>query len=158
MARTGIVLLLLLSEIVALGQSPTDWINYNQVYYKIPVAREGVYRVSYLQLQENGFPVGSFDPRYLQLFHRGVEQAISVEGESDSQFNPTDYIEFYGRMNDGTRDAKLFDDPAHQPHKYQNLYSDTTAYFLTIGSVPGKRMVVFDELDTENRVPQAFVV
>lgn len=158
MARTGIVLLLLLSEIVALGQSPTDWINYNQVYYKIPVAREGVYRVSYLQLLENGFPVGSFDPRYLQLFHRGVEQAISVEGESDSQFNPTDYIEFYGRMNDGSRDAKLFDDPAQQPHKYQNLYSDTTAYFLTIGSVPGKRMVVYDESDTENRVPQAFVL
>lgn len=149
MARTGFVLLLLFSAIVSLrAQTPNDWINFNQTYYKIPVARDGVYRLTFLQLQQSGFPVESLDPRLLQIFHRGAEQSIRVEGEDDEQFNPTDYIEFFGRKNDGTRDSKLYDDPAQQPHQYYNLYSDTTAYFLTIGTTQGKRMSSFFETNT----------
>lgn len=126
------------------GQVGNEWINYNQEYFKIPIAREGIYRVSYIDLQAAGFPVNSIDPRNIQLFHRGVEHAIYVEGQTDGQLDPPDFLEFYGQRNDGTLDAGLYK-PSAQPHKLYNLYSDTTSYFLTIGSTPGKRIPSFGE-------------
>lgn len=122
-----------------------EWINYSQSYYKIPVGKDGIYRLTASALQSAGFPTNTVDPTRIQLFHRGTEQAIYVEGEGDLAFNETDFIEFYGRKNDGTLDAQLYKTPSLQPHSYYNLYSDTTSYFLTIGSVPGKRMIFFSE-------------
>src|SRR5690606_24715846 len=101
----------------------------------------GIYRVSFQALQQAGFTNG--DPRKLQLFHRGKEQAIYVEGESDGALGSGDFIEFYGRRNDGTLDSTLYLIPAQQPHRYYNLFSDTTAYFLTAGSSNGKRMATY---------------
>lgn len=130
------------------GQLGHEWINFGQPYYKIPVARDGIYRVSASALQSAGFPLSSVDPTRIQLFHRGIEQAIYVEGEGDLTFNNADYIEFYGRKNDGTLDAQLYQTADKQPHSYYNLYSDTTSYFLTVGSLPGKRMTSYFEENT----------
>jgi hypothetical protein len=138
------LLILLFSVLKAHAQMGNEWINFSQSYFKIPVAKNGIYKLSYLDLQAAGFPVAS-DPTKIQLFHRGVEQAIYVDGEADGQFNPIDFIEFYGQKNDGTLDAELYTPSTKQPHKYYNLYSDTTCYFLTIGSSGGKRMTNFFE-------------
>jgi hypothetical protein len=116
-----------------------EWIDFNNQYFKIPIAKDGIYRLNYTDLVAAGFPA-SADPTTIQLFHRGKEQAIIVNGESDNQFNPGDYIEFYGRGNDGTLDAQLYETPTSQPHTFYNLYSDTTSYFLTFGSNFGKRI------------------
>ncbi len=124
-----------------------EWINFSQSYFKIPVAKDGIYKLSYLDLQAVGFPVDS-DPNKIQLFHRGIEQAINVDGEGDGQFNPIDFIEFYGRKNDGTLDAELYKPSSNQPHTYYNLYSDTTSYFLTVGTTNGKRMNNFFETNS----------
>jgi hypothetical protein len=78
------------------AQVGSEWINFNQFYYKIPVAKNGIYRLTYSNLQNAGFPVDVVDPRRLQLYHRGVEQAIYVDGESDAKFDAADFIEFYG--------------------------------------------------------------
>jgi Peptidase family C25 len=122
-----------------------EWIKFEQQYFKIPVAKDGIYRLTFANLQASGFPVGTVDPRLIQIFHRGQEQSIIVQGEADAKFDATDYIEFYGQRNDGTLDAKLYFPAASQPHPYYNLYSDTTAYFLTYSLIPpkGKRMTSF---------------
>lgn len=131
-----------------LAQYGNEWVRFNQLYYKIPIAQTGLYRITYTDLQNAGFPVGSVDPRRLQLFHRGTEQAIHIEGEADAVFNPSDYIEFYGKKNDGTQDAALYNPPTAQPHAYHNLFNDTTAYFLTYNFLqPGKRMPVTWEVN-----------
>ncbi len=132
------------------AQSGNEWIDYNQTYFKIPVAKDGVYKLNYNDLQSAGFPVGAVDPKNIQLFHRGIEQRIFVEGESDSQFDPVDFVEFYGRRNDGTLDAELYKPATSQPHKFYNLYSDTTSYFLTVGTTLGKRITTFNEANTDN--------
>ncbi len=116
-----------------------EWIQFNQSYFKIPVATQAVYRLTFSDLQNAGFPI-SGDPRRIQLFHRGIEQALHLSGESDGIFNPADFLEFFGTKNDGTLDAGLYANPGHQPHNYYNLYSDTTSYFLTLGTTNGKRM------------------
>ncbi|HEY9048992.1 MAG TPA: C25 family cysteine peptidase [Ohtaekwangia sp.] len=127
------------------AQVGNEWIEYNQPYFKIPTAQNGIYRLDYNTLQTAGFPVGSVDPKKIRVFHRGTEQAIYIEGEGDGQFDTSDFIEFYGTRNDGTLDADLYRPSSLQPHKYYNLYTDTTSYFLTISSLSGKRMVSFSE-------------
>ncbi|MEQ9441546.1 MAG: C25 family cysteine peptidase [Cyclobacteriaceae bacterium] len=124
-----------------------EWIVNNQQYYKIPIGEDGIYQIDYATLQQAGFPVASIDPRRIQMFFRGVEQAIVVQGQQDARFNVGDYIRFYGKRNDGTLDANLYEPAEAQPHSYYNLYSDTTAYFLTwrLDAGVGKRATTFSE-------------
>jgi hypothetical protein len=125
------------------GQVGNEWINYDQSYLKVKTAQDGIYRLTYQQLMAAGFPVNSIDPRKIQLFHRGVEQAIEITGQADGTFNTGDLLYFYGKKNDGTLDAELYRPREAQPHQYHNIYSDTTAYFLTyrLDAGQGKRMV-----------------
>ncbi len=132
------------------AQYGNEWINYTQTYYKIPVVEEGLYRITPAQLQAGGFPT-SIDPRTIQVFHRGQEQAIRVQGEADGVLNPTDYVEFYGQGNDGLPDRALYyTNPAFHLNPYVNLHSDTTAYFITykVDGSNGKRMPLVDVPNT----------
>ncbi len=141
-----------------LAQLPNAWINFSQSYYKIPVTKNGIYRLTYADLQAAGVPIGAVDPRRINLMHRGVEQSIFVQGQSDATFDPSDYIEFYGERNDGTLDTDLYSAPEAQPHKYYNLFNDTSAYFLTWSAlpVPGKRMGNFFELNNSGLPKETF--
>jgi hypothetical protein len=132
-------IIFLLFTLPAFAQNGQEWIVYSQPYFKIPVAKEGIYRLPATALFAAGLPPGS-DPGNLQLYHRGTEQAIVVSGQEDASLDAGDFLEFFGQRNDGTLDAQLYTPESAQPHRFYNLYSDTTAYFLTIGSIPGKRM------------------
>ncbi len=134
------------------AQYNNEWINFNQSYYKIPIVEDGIYRLNYNDLSNVGFPVGSVNPKSIQIFHRGIEQAIYVEGESDASLDTSDFIEFYGERNDGTLDTEMYVADTEQPHSYYNLHSDTAAYFLTwtLGLTNGKRMPFFKEDNTSN--------
>ena len=147
--------LMLLSIANSFGQQyGNEWINYNQQYFKIPIVQTGFYRITQPELQAAGFPT-SIDPRKIQIFKRGVEQAINFQGEADGTLDPGDYLEFYGERNDGTLDAKLYIDPAMQVNKYYNIYSDTSAYFLTfrIDNIDGKRMANIGQQNTSGLSP-----
>ncbi|MGE0587972.1 MAG: C25 family cysteine peptidase [Cyclobacteriaceae bacterium] len=147
--RCLVALAMISCTYLAHGQYANSWIDFNKEYYKVTLASDGAFRLTYSDLQNAGFPVGSVDPRRIQLYHRGIEQAIIVQGQADAQFNPSDYIEFYGRKNDGVTDTRLYSAPNLQPHTYYNLYSDTSAYFLTWSQalVQGKRMTNFSEVN-----------
>lgn len=149
MKRLFFIFLGLFTATQAFAQFGNEWIRPNQQYYKISVARDGLYKLTYADLQQAGFPVNTVNPILIQLFHRGAEQRIRVEGELDGVFNPTDFIEFYGIKNTGVGDVPLYQPASAQPHLYHNLYSDSTAYFLTVNSLvqPGLRMEPFSEVN-----------
>lgn len=152
-------MVMVLSAAISYGQIyANNWINYAQTYYKIPVVKDGIYQLTYTDLQNANFPVDAVDPRNIQLYHRGVELAIEVMGQGDAQFDPADYIQFYGQGNDGKLDGKLYDDPDDQPHQYYNLYSDTTSYFLTwtLDASSGRRIADFFENNVDNIPVEAF--
>lgn len=112
------------------------WIDFSQKYYKIPIAQNGVYRLDSASLANAGIPVTSINPKNFQLFFRGKEQYIYIKGEADGVLNSSDYIEFYGKKNDGELDTMLYkgdlyDQPVRQPNPYYSLFNDTSAYFLT---------------------------
>lgn len=149
---------MLVFPLTAAAQFSNSWINFNQTYYKIPVTKDGIHRLSYATLQAAGFPVNSVDPRFIQLFHRGQEQALYIKGQGDNVFNPSDYIEFYGQKNDGTLDSSLYKPSSLQPHTYYNLYSDTSAYFLTYTLAPprGLRMDSIQLVNVNSRPAENF--
>ncbi len=158
MVNKGVFLFFLLSQpFLTLAQTPNSWIDFSQTYYKIPVSKEGIYKLMYSDLEAAGFPVGSVDPRRMQIFHRGIEQAIYVQGQADATLNNGDYLEFYGQRNDGTRDANLYKPSSLQPHPYYNIYTDTSAYFLTWNfTTQGKRMASFSEVNVLNIPKETF--
>ncbi|WP_227698977.1 putative type IX secretion system sortase PorU2 [Spirosoma radiotolerans] len=124
---------------------PTRWLTYSQSYYKIPIAKAGIYRITTRDLQQAGVPVHEIDPTTIQLFHRGVEQAIFLAGEADRRFDMDDFLEFFGRGNDGVPDSLLYHPNRAQPHRFYSLFNDTTAYFLTwqANGKPGRRMTTY---------------
>ena len=124
-----------------------EWIDFNQSYYRIRLLDDGIYRLTQSDLANAGIPIQSLDPRRIQLFYRGQEQAIVIEGQQDGSFDTSDFIEFYGKRNDGTPDTELYISPTAQPHTRHNLFSDSSSYFLTWKLSPqnGKRSSVFFE-------------
>ncbi|MBA4146157.1 MAG: hypothetical protein C0523_10355, partial [Cytophaga sp.] len=73
--KKGLLAGICLLPLFGFAQSANSWIDFSQTYYKIPVAQDGVYRLTYTDLQNAGVPVGSIDPRFIQIFHRGTQQA-----------------------------------------------------------------------------------
>lgn len=131
---------------VVAQQYGNEWINYSQQYYKLSVAEDGLYRISYNELVSAGIPISSIDPRKIKIYHRGKEQSIIIEGQNDASFDSNDYIDFFGKKNDGTLDKELYVSARAHHNKYYNLYSDTTAYFLTWSFTEnGKRIIPFKE-------------
>ena len=121
------------------------WINYSQKYYKIKVAQSGIYRVDSATLASAGIPVGNngIDPHRFQIFNKGVQQSIYIQGEADSHFNTSDFIEFYAEKNDGALDSLLYTNTTFLPNPYYSLVNDTAVYFLTWNnSTSNRRMQV----------------
>lgn len=147
-----------LTQLVQGQEYANNWINYAQTYYKIPIVEEGIYRLTYTDLQNANFPVDAVDPRNIQLYHRGVELSIEVVGQSDAVFDVADFIQFYGKGNDGVPDQSLYVNPSAQPHQYYNIYSDTTAYFLTwtLDATSGKRTEDFFENNVDDIPVEAY--
>ncbi|MDQ3048441.1 MAG: C25 family cysteine peptidase [Bacteroidota bacterium] len=138
MTKRFLVLCLLTILFTKLDAQPygNEWITYSQKYYKIKVSQEGIFRLDSTTLAAAGIAVGpsGLDPRNFQLFNKGIQQAIWVQGESDGKFNTGDFIEFYGKPNDGNSEGGMYTASSFIPNPYYSLINDTAAYFLTWNS------------------------
>ena len=119
--------------------------------YKIVVDHDGLYRVTYNDLSAAGMAMTSLDPRQLHLTNQGLDVAVEVVGEDDGQFNPGDYLLFYGQRLRGDLLASKHAEEANdwlalngwQPQfnaKMVEKYTDDNAYWLEVGTTPGLRM------------------
>lgn len=141
-----------------------EWVNANQPHFQFKIISEGVYRINYQTLNDalaaQGFSLASINPQNLQIFARGTEQHIYIEGESDGSFDPTDFIEFYARGNDGEFDTDVyFDNPLNNGNPYHSLINDTIRYFLTWnGSIGNARMTVETDTDFGNYTASPYVL
>jgi len=121
-------------------------------WYKISTSTDGIYKITYTDLQAYGINPSTIDPRKLKIFGNGggmltqannapkindlQEIAIKVIGEGDGVFNATDYVLFYGQAPDKWNYNYSSQTFSHE----KNLYSDFAYYFITIGSTNGKRI------------------
>jgi len=166
----SLVALLLLAHGISVAQPyGNEWIAFTngqalstQQYFRIGVWQEGVYRVSYSDMQNNGVPVTSwFSPDRYQLYNKGKEQFIRVEDvNADNVFGPGDYVEFYGKGNDGEYDRKLYTNASDQPNPHFSIYNDTASYFLTYSpfSTNNRRMPVLNDNNFGAYTPETYFI
>jgi hypothetical protein len=89
--------------------------------HKVFVGEDGLYQLTRADLASAGLPVGSLDPRKLQLFEGDREVAVRVTGEGDGSLDPGDVLLFYGRVP-------------------RSRYADQNVYWLRSGVSKGLRM------------------
>ncbi len=104
----------------SMPQHETQWDIAARKAIKILINEEGWYRVRQPELVAAGLNP-RVNPKKLQLFVDGQEQAIRVVGQDDRRFDFQDFIEFY---------ATGLDTP----------FTDTRTYYLLEGEVLGKRI------------------
>ncbi len=167
---TIVLFILCISSLCAQLRFGNEWINFSQDYYKVRITQEGIYRISYASLVGAGINAAAINPKKIQLYNLGTEQYIFISGENDNTLDSGDYIEFYGKKNDGIADIPLYRTPQEQPHTFFSLYTDTSVYYLTwSNAIDGKRLNLFNDtsysaynaetyfMHTVNRIfPEAF--
>ncbi len=114
----------------------------DQPFYKILVEVDGIYQISYSDLQAAGVPLSeldNLDPSTFQLFNQSLEAAIYVQGQENGLFEPGEYLLFYGQ-------------------KVDTKYTETNVYWLTWGGALGRRMEPLDgALTGSGSVPVDFL-
>jgi hypothetical protein len=148
-----LVAFLLLTSNFSFSQNVgNEWIVAGQQYLKISTIQSGLYYITGQDLIDAGISSTNWNPNTIQLWHRGEQVAIALKGMSDGVFDLQDSVIFFGSKNDGTLDSLLYNPASSQPHKYYNLHSDTSAYFLTSGNSPGKRFQNIPYSQSANKV------
>jgi len=138
-------LILAFTIIIASAQNPqitypatNQWIDFDKTYYKIKVAEDGIYRVDYQTLIEQGFPDYFMDAKRLNLINEGNEVPIYISDPEN--WGEGAYLEFYGQKLDGKFDQQLYKNVEDQLHPYWSQFTDTAVYFLSYGE-PHKKIV-----------------
>jgi hypothetical protein len=127
-----------------------EWIDYDQVYYKIKVAEDGIYRISYDDLltagvfEEENVPNGSS----IHLFYRGERYPIYVSEEGVMRSG--DFVEFFGEKNDGWLDQFLYAESNYQLNPAYSMYTDSSTYFLTWQSEANTNVIAAASFDINN--------
>jgi len=130
--------LLLLIGFCASAQRPfnNEWIDFSKTYYKFRVGKDGLYRISAATLATAG--LGSAQAQHFQLWRNGVEVPIYTSVATGA-LSGSDYIEFWGKMNDGKPDKELYRDSSFQLNDKWSLISDSSTYFLTVNTTGNNR-------------------
>lgn len=129
-------------------------------WFKIPITREGVYKIDSAYLQSLGVSVAGLNPASLQVFGNGgaslpainnefrhpdlVENAVLVTGDGDGSFDEGDALYFYAEAPNGwtwvpDSDPDDGEDDSHWAH-YINYFSTTSFVFLRVDGSNGARV------------------
>ncbi|MVM30666.1 type IX secretion system sortase PorU [Spirosoma sp. HMF4905] len=146
------VLLIIHHLLVIISSSKAQSVLREGIWVKIGVTESGVYRLTQAQLVQFNPAFATIDPRRLKLYGNGgatlpqpnatarpadlVENAIQVSGEADGRFDAGDALLFFGQSPHVVR----YDSTTKRFTHQINPYTDTTFYFLTIGSSNGLRI------------------
>src|SRR4030095_5154721 len=82
-----------------------EWIDYNKTYYKFNVGSTGLYRISQSTLASIG--LGGTPAEQFQLWRNGQQIPLYTSVQTGTM-GGSDYIEFWGEMNDGKSDNVLY--------------------------------------------------
>ena len=125
------------------ADSSGNWFVPGQEFVKIPLARDGVYRLAYNDLITFGALPASLNLQNADLYSQGRSLAFREIGDVDGIFGTGDSIEFYG--------SRLYDSP-----RILNEFTDTSVYWLTFLGSGGKRTVVDTTLNPTPDVVATF--
>ncbi len=135
----------IISFIICIFSSPTNtysqpyansWIDYEKAYFSMKVYENGIYHISYEQindaLSEAGISVSTIHPAWYQVYAKGQQIPIYVSSATgQTSLQQGDYIEFYAEKNDGWLDQVFYSSEETQPNPYYSLITDTAQVYLT---------------------------
>lgn len=108
-----------------------EWIDYSNKHIEIKVVQEGMYKISYQDLVDNGFPAASINGNDIQMFTSGRQ--VTLYNTTEGAWSASDYLLFHGEGQRGEIDAYLFEDAADaQLNPEYSMYSDARSYFLRL--------------------------
>jgi len=124
-----ILILFIFSVVKGFSQTSNSWIDFNKTYYKFSVAKDGLYHIDRSTLQTLGLE--NIPAEQFQLWRNGEE--VTLYTSAASGVLPAEgFIEFWGKMNDGKTDTRLYLLPDYQLSDHYSLLTDTASYFLTV--------------------------
>jgi hypothetical protein len=129
MLQRFVYLLFFLCCFNAHAQLNNQWIDYNKTYYKFHLAKDTLCRISGSSIASLG--LGQVNADHFQLWRNG-KQVRLFTSQINAPLNASDYIEFWGEMNDGKPDRALYRNPDFQLSDAFSLETDTSAYFLCV--------------------------
>jgi len=151
MKKFGFLVFILL-VFVAKAQSQTNSVLSSGSWYKFAVTETGAYQLSGSDLENAGIAISNLDPAKLRLFGSAggilpqansalrpkdlVEMNMLVQGVEDGKLSSTDRLLFWAEGPD-----KVYFNNENSTFDYENnIYSDTSYYFLNIEQALGKRI------------------
>ena len=121
-------------------------------WYKIGVTSTGIQKLTSSFFSQNGINIENIDPKKIRVFgysegmlnesvHSSTpstlpELPLYISGEDDGEFNSEDYILFFATQADNWE----WNSTAGYFYHHKHLYTDTTYYFVNIGTTDGKRI------------------
>lgn len=129
MKKLLIIILFFISGIAEAQTYSNSWVDYSKTYYKFKVGQNGLYHISQASL--NSIGLGNIPAEQFQLWRNGEQVAIYTSNAT-GVLPPGGFIEFWGKMNDGKIDTKLYRVTDYQLSDHFSLQTDTAAYFLTV--------------------------
>jgi hypothetical protein len=133
-------------------------------WYKIGVARDGVYKIDYNFLQNAGIDVNGISPNQFNIYGNGSGllprqnsqfrhddlqlNAIEIVGGEDGSFDPGDYILFYAKGPHSWTYNQNDQEFRHTKH----LYSDSSYYFIGVDVDAPKRIGIQNSTDVPSNV------
>lgn len=129
MKKLLLVLFLFIATSTIAQTYTNSWIDYNKTYFKFNVGKTGLFRISQSAL--NSIGLGGIPAEQFQLWRNGEEVSMYTS-VATGLFGASDYMEFWGLMNDGTKDTRLYRNADYQLSDRYSLQTDTAAYFLTV--------------------------
>ncbi len=138
------------------AQYGNEWINFSQQYYKLKVYEDGVYKITHQTLVDAGVPVSSIQGSNYVLYNMGQQGPIYVT--TNSAFSSGDFIEFFGKMNDGTFDRALYGQAGWQPNPFLSLFTDTAAYYLTWNTSTNNERITAAANSTSAQTPESYCI
>ncbi|PZP51404.1 MAG: hypothetical protein DI598_03345 [Pseudopedobacter saltans] len=120
-------------------QYNNEWIDYSKTYYKFKVGTTGLYRITYATLQSLG--LSTTPANQFQLWRNGQVVPIYLSNtDENTAMSSSDYIEFWGKQNDGQPDSMLYRNKSAQLDKYYSLETDSATFFLTVNSTTSQNL------------------
>lgn len=131
---------------------PRTWFNADQTWIQIvtapqqPVNFKQTYEYFQLDVADllaSGFPESFVPESQLKLYKDGVEIPIEIQKNTFGELQSGDKIRFLGQRNNGKKEKWAYGNSgADQASTYNSVYSDSSYYWLTWSSSPGKRYQV----------------
>ncbi len=159
MKKLYLILLTLLPVVFAWSQPyGNEWIDYSQKFYSVKIVQNGLYKIDYTTLNNNGVPLSGINPSSFQLFGKDKEVPLYMVDNGDNSFDPGDYFLFYAYKNDGWLDSVMYPNPSQMANPGYSLINDTIIYFFSWkNSGTGLRFALQPDQNYSNYTPSSFV-